>query len=155
MLNNILLDLKNFEINQSDCDDFEKCEAACERLIANWTSELETQMLEAFIRLYYEDMYKQWGPDNEKESQEYWPEINSPADLVKHTGTDGTLYALEDAIYAKSKIKNQKYESQNVDLCVIVTIDCPWDEEHGWAAVFIDEKFIKVDRDIVDCVWLD
>ncbi len=154
MLNNILLSPKNFKINQYDCEDWEKCKVACERLKANWTSDLETQMLEAFIRLYYEDMYKQWGPDDEEENQEYWPEIGSPTDLVKYTGTDVTLYTLEDAIYAKSD-KHQGYESQNVDVCIILTLDCPWDEDHGWAAVFIDEKFIKVDRDIVDCVWLD
>ena len=46
-------------------------------------------------------------------------------------------------------------ESQNVAVCVILSLNCPWDEEHGWAAVFIEEKFVKVDRDIVDCVWLD
>jgi hypothetical protein len=34
-------------------------------------------------------------------------------------------------------------------------LNCPWDDEHGWAAAFVDEKLVKVDRDIVDCVWLD
>lgn len=38
---------------------------------------------------------------------------------------------------------------------IILVLDCPWEEEHGWAAVFIDEKFVKVGCDIVDCVWLD
>lgn len=47
------------------------------------------------------------------------------------------------------------YESKNVPVCVILLLNCPWDEDHGWAAVFIDEKFVKVGRDIVDCVWLD
>ena len=60
-------------------------------------------MLEAFIHLYYDEMYGQWGPDGEEESKAYWPEIISPADLIKHTGTDVTLYALEDAVYARSK----------------------------------------------------
>ena len=46
-------------------------------------------------------------------------------------------------------------ESQNVAVCVILSLNCPRDEEHGLAAVFIDEKYVKVDRDIVDCVWLD
>lgn len=100
-------------------------------------------------------MYEQWGPDGEEESKEYWQEIKSPADLVKHIGTDAILYALEDGIYAKSKTKKNEYESQNVDVCVILVLNCPWEEEHGWAAVFVDEKFVKVDRDIVDCVWLD
>ena len=112
-------------------------------------------MLEAFIRLYYDEMYRNWGPDDEEESREYWPEISSPADLVKYTGTDVTLYALEDAIYARSKTGNPPYESKNVPVCVILLLDCPWDEDHGWAAVFIDEKFVKVGCDIVDCVWLD
>lgn len=60
-------------------------------------------MLEAFIRLYYDEMYEEWGPDDEEESKEYWPEISSPADLVKCAGTNVLIYALEDAIYAKSK----------------------------------------------------
>jgi len=46
--------------------------------------------------------------EKEKESKEYWPEISSPADLVKYTGTDITLYALEDAVYARSKTGNLK-----------------------------------------------
>lgn len=87
MLNNLLLNPKEFEIE----------------LIEKWTPQLETEMLEAFIRLYYDEMYEQWGPDDEEESKEYWPEISSPADLVKYTGTDVTLYALEDAVYARSK----------------------------------------------------
>jgi len=152
MLNNLLLNPKEFVIEE---DDGEKGRSCCESLIEKWTPELETKMLEAFIRLYYEEMYEQWGPDDEEESKEYWPKISSPIDLVKYTGTDVTLYALEDAVYAKSKTGNPPYESQNVPICVILLLDCPWDEEHGWAAVFIDEKFVKVDRDIVDCVWLD
>jgi len=155
MLNNRLLNLKDFEIDEDCCEDVEKGIAACKRLTEKWTPELETQMLEAFIKLYYDDMYEQWGPDGEEESKEYWPEIKSPAGLIKHIGTDVTLYALEDSIYAKSKTEKNEYESQNVDVCVILVLDCPWDEEHGWAAVFVDEKFVKVDRDIVDCVWLD
>jgi len=39
--------------------------------------------------------------------------------------------------------------------CVILSLDCPWDlNDPGWAAVFVDEKLLKVDRDIVDCVYL-
>jgi len=29
------------------------------------------------------------------------------------------------------------------------------EEEHGWAAVFVDEKLVTVGQDIVDCIWLD
>ena len=58
-------------------------------------------------------------------------------------------------MYARSKTGTPLYESQKVDVCVILGLNCPWDEDHGWAAVFIDEKFIKVGCDIVDCVWLD
>ncbi len=155
MLNNWLLNPKDFKIDEDCCEDVEKGIVACKRLIDKWTPELETQMLEAFIKLYYDEMYEQWGPDDEKESKEYWQEIKSPAELVKFTGTDVTIYALEDGIYAKSKTEKSKYESQNVDVCVILVLDCPWEEEHGWAAVFVEEKFVKVDRDIVDCVWLD
>ena len=154
MPENLLLNPKEFKIVELD-EDGGKGALSCKRLIENWTPQLETEMLEAFIRLYYDDMYRNWGPDDEEESKEYWPEIELPADLIKHIGTDVTLYALEDAVYARSKTGHPPYESQNVAVCVILSLNCPWDEEHGWAAVFIEEKFVKVDRDIVDCVWLD
>lgn len=153
MSDKLLLDPKKFIIDEAGIDE-EKNAIHCKRLIEKWTPQLENEMLEAFIRLYYDEMYEQWGPDDEEESKEYWPEIKTPEDLVKHIGTDVVLYALEDAIYAKKK-DSDRYESQNVDVCVILGLNCPWDEDHGWAAVFIDEKFVKVDQDIVDCVWLD
>jgi len=153
-MENNLLNPKEFEIIEDNygCEDTEKGVAACKKLIDKWTPELETQMLEAFIKLYYDDMYENWGPDDEEESKKYWPEIKTPEDLLKYTGKNVSLYALEDAIYASGE---GEYESQNIDVCVILTLECPWDEDHGWAAVFIEEEFIKVDRDIVDCVWLD
>ena len=154
MLNDLLLNPEEFKIEEFDEDEVQGA-AYCQKLIEKWTPQLETEMLEAFIRLYYDEMYEQWGPDDAEESKEYWPEINSPADLVKYTGSDVTLYALEDAIYARSKSGKPPYESQNVAVCVILALNCPWDDEHGWAAVFVDEKLVKVDRDIVDCVWLD
>lgn len=122
----------------------------CKRLMEKWTPELETEMLEAFIHLYYDEIYEDWD-------KEFWPELNSPADLIEETGTDVYIYALEDAIYARNKTGNfPPYESQNVPVCVILSLDCPWDlNDPGWAAVFVDEKFVKVDRDIVDCVYLD
>lgn len=156
MLNNTILNPKEFNIDEEfhDYSNQEKCITSCEKLIEKWTTELETQMLEAFIKLYYDDMYNQWGPNEAEENKEYWPKIKSPTDLIKYTGVKILLYALEDAIVAKSKTNN-KYESQNIDVCVILSLHCPWDEEHGWSAVFINEKFVKVGRDIVDCVWLD
>lgn len=62
---------------------------------------------------------------------------------------------MEDGIYVKSKTEKNKYESENIDVCVVLCLNCLWEEEHGWAAIFVDEKFIKVGRDIIDCVWLD
>lgn len=153
MQNDLLLDPQKFEIAEEDQD--EKGAIYCERLIEKWTPQLESEMLKGFIRLYYDEMYEQWGPDDEEERKEYWPEIETPEDLLKHTGTDVALYVLEDAVYARSKTGTPPYESQNVPVCVILTLNCPWEEEHGWAAVFIDEKFVKVGRDIVDCVYLD
>ncbi|MDE6579672.1 MAG: hypothetical protein K2K41_03980 [Ruminiclostridium sp.] len=153
MSDKLLLDPKEFIIDESGIDE-EKNAIHCKRLIEKWTPQLENEMLEAFIRLYYDKMYQQWGPDDEEESKEYWPEIKTPADLLNYIGTDVVLYALEDAVYAKKK-DSDHYKSQNVDVCVILGLNCPWDEDHGWAAVFIDEKFVKVDQDIVDCVWLD
>lgn len=154
MPDNLLLNPKEFEIDEIS-ESGEKGAIYCKKLIEKWTPQLEAEMLEAFIHLYYDEMYEQWGPDDEEESNEYWPKLNSPADLIKYTGTHVTLYALEDAVYARSKTGNPPYESQNVPVCVILVLDCPWEEEHGWAAVFIEEKLVKVDCDIVDCVWLD
>ena len=155
MVKNMLLNPKEFDVDVDDCEDKKKGLAACNRLIDKWTPELETKMLDAFIKFYDDEMYQQWGPDDEGESKEYWPEIKTPQDLLKHTGTDVLMYPLEDGVYARSKNEESKYESQNIDVCVILVIDCPWDEDHGWAALFIDEQFIKVAADVVDCVWLD
>ena len=154
MQNGLLLDPEEFEI-EDELDDEETTEDYCRRLIEKWTPELENEVLQAFMKFYYDNMYEQWGPDDEEESKAYWPEFQSPEDLIEHIGTDVTLYALEDAIYAKSKSGDTPYESQNVPYCVIMVLNCPWDEDHGWAAAFVDEKLVKVDSDIVDCVWLD
>ncbi len=154
MQNNFLLDPVKFKIEQA-IEDEDKNAKCCKKLIENWTPQLEKETLEEFIHLYYDKMYKQWGPDDEEKSKMYWLEIRTPEDLVKYTGTDITLYALEDAIYAKSKTESSTYESRNIPLCVVLVLACPWDEDCGWAAVFVDEKLVKVDRDIVDCVWLD
>lgn len=157
MLDNLLLNPEEFVIDDTMDEEMEVEGAVyCKRLIEHWTPELENEMLEAFIRLYYDEMYENWGPEDEEEYREFWPELKSPADLINFVGTNVCIYALEDAIYAsKSKAGGPPYESQNVPVCVILSLDCPWDEDHGWAAVFVDEKFVTVGRDIVDCVWLD
>lgn len=154
MHKDLLLNPQLFRIDQVIKDE-EKNIIYCQKLIDKWTPQLETEMLEAFIKLYYNDMYKNWGPDDEEESKKYWPQFSSPTDFIEYVGTDVSLYALEDAIYAKSKGGKTPYESQNVPVCVILVLNCPWDDDHGWAAVFVDENFVKVDCDIVDCVWLD
>jgi len=71
MLNNLLLNLKEFVIDEIDEIDGENNDIYCKRLIENWTPQLETEMLEAFIRLYYDEMYGNWEPDDEEESKEY------------------------------------------------------------------------------------
>lgn len=158
MQNKLLLNPMEFVIDEEAHEEMEiDGSVYCKRLMEKWTPELETEMLEAFIRLYYDEMYIQWGPDDEEENKAFWPELKSPADLIKYVGTDVCIYALEDAIYARNKTGNfPPYESQNVPVCVILSLDCPWDlNDPGWAAVFVDEKLVKVDRDIVDCVYLD
>ena len=99
MADKTLLDPHTFEIDV-DIEDEELNDLYCKRLIEKWDTSLENEMLEAFIRLYYDDMYEQWGPDDEEESKAYWPQIKTPADLVDFIGTDVRIYALEDAIYA-------------------------------------------------------
>ncbi len=155
MENILLLNPNEFTIEEAVDVDEELNDIHCKKLIDKWTPELENEMLEAFISFYYDNMYEQWGPDDEEESKEYWPKFKTPKDLIDFIGTDVSLYALEDAIYVKSKSGDTPYESQNIPVCVILVLNCPWDEDHGWAAVFVDEKLVKVDSDIVDCVWLD
>ena len=113
----MLLNPKNFEIDEEYNEDVEGGAAACQRLIEKWTPQLENEMLLAFIKLYYDEMYQQWGPACQEEAKAYWPEIKCPADLLRHTGTDVILYALEDAIYAKSKTEAGKYETQIALFC--------------------------------------
>lgn len=81
MPDNLLLNPKEFEIGETD-ENGGNGSVYCKSLTEKWTPQLETEMLEAFIRLYYDEMYEQWGPDDEEESKEYWPEINSPAAFV-------------------------------------------------------------------------
>ena len=57
MLNNLLLNPKEFVIDEIDEIDGENNVIYCKRLIENWTPQLETEMLEAFIRLYYDEFY--------------------------------------------------------------------------------------------------
>ncbi len=149
--NNLLLNPKEFKIDETAVSGKDGA-VYCKRLIEKWTPELESEMLGAFIQLYYDDMYENWGPDDEEESKVYWPEIKLPADLIKYTGTDVTLYALEDAVYGYGRDGSYGLQAH---VCVVLQLNCPWEEEHGWAAVFIDEKFVKVDIDVVDAVWLD
>lgn len=149
-----LLDLKQAEIILM-MDDEEENNACCNELIEKWTPQLENETLEAFIKYYYDEMYENWGPDDPEESKEYWPEFNSPEELIEYIGTDVTLCGLEDAIYAQSKTGDTPYESQNVPVCVVLSLNCPWNEDDGWAAVFVEGKLVKVDSDIVDCVYLD
>lgn len=149
-----MLNPKEFKIINMDMRE-ESLSRYCKRLIEKWTPQMETEMLEAFIRLYHDEMYEKWEPGSKNKKKGYWPEIKSTAELLKYTGTDVTIYALKNAVYERCGAGNQPYKLTDVPICVILRLECPWDKEHGWAAVFIDEKFIKVGRDIVDCVWLD
>ena len=107
MQNKLLLNPMEFVIDEEAHEEMEiDGSVYCKRLMEQWTPELETEMLEAFIRLYYDEMYMQWGPDDEEENKAFWPELKSPADLIKYVGTDVCIYALEDAIYARNKTGN-------------------------------------------------
>ena len=153
-----LLNPAEFEISEEfleDLEDGEKALAACKSLAESWSAELETEMLQAFITLYYDEMYQQWGPDDDEESAEYWQEIQSPQDLVDIIGTDVYIYALEDAVLVVDEDDPFKTKSANVEICVILSLNCPWDEDHGWAAAFADGRLLKVSQDVVDVVYLD
>jgi hypothetical protein len=32
---------------------------------------------------------------------------------------------------------------------------CPWNPDLGWAAVFVDEKFLMIQEDVVSGIFLD
>lgn len=128
---------------------------ACNLLLEKWNPELEKEVLDAFIKYYNEEMKLQWGPDDKEESKIYWPDIETHEQLLEainkageppfeHTANEPPL------IYALADYNWEDYGGRTV----ILSLNCPWDE-HGWAAVFINEKFVKVDRDIVDVVWMD
>ena len=53
MADKTLLDPQTFEIDV-DIDDEELNDLYCKRLIEKWDAQLENEMLEAFIRLYYD-----------------------------------------------------------------------------------------------------
>lgn len=53
MPDNLLLNPNEFKIDELD-EDGGKGAVYCKRLIEKWTPQLETEMLEAFIRLYYD-----------------------------------------------------------------------------------------------------
>jgi hypothetical protein len=63
MADKTLLDPQTFEID-ADVDDEELNDLYCKRLIEKWDAQLENEMLEAFIRLYYDAMYEQWVLDS-------------------------------------------------------------------------------------------
>lgn len=81
MKDNLLLNPKEFKIDETIVNG-KRGSIYCKRLIEKWTPQLESEMLEAFIHLYYDDMYKNWGPDDEEESKEYWPEISAPSHKI-------------------------------------------------------------------------
>ncbi|MBQ8966391.1 hypothetical protein [Ruminococcus sp.] len=145
-MNNCLLDPEEFEIEPS-WDEEDEGEEYCKMLVEKWSPELEKEMLEAFIRYYYDVMYEQWGPDDPEEFRGYWPEFSSPEEFLDYIGKDVSISAEEDAIYEKSESGDSPYESSNVPWAVFVTLNCPWDPELGWAAAFVDGKFIKVFSD--------
>ena len=58
--NNLLLNPKEFKIDETAVSGKDGA-VYCKRLIEKWTPELESEMLGAFIQLYYDDMYENWG----------------------------------------------------------------------------------------------
>ena len=153
MQNGLLLDPEEFEIDVALYGK-EEDKIYCKELIEKWTPQLETEMLEAFIRYYNDEMVGQWGPDDPDEYKEYWPEFKSPAEFVNYVGTDVRIYAAEDAIYRKSKAGPTPYESANIPMCVVLDMNCPWSPELGWAAVFVDGKLLKIQEDVVSGIFL-
>ena len=137
--NELLIDVHKCKIKTEST---EKEKAAVMTLIDRWDKQIENQILSAFVQYYIDEMKYQWGPDDEEEQKEYWPDIQTPEDLLKYTGLDCYIYALAE----------RTWEHYNGSI-VILSLNCPWDE-HGWAAIFRNGEFIKVDEDVVDTVWI-
>ena len=140
--NKTLIDIAKCRI---DGDSSKKEKDAVAALMNGWDANVENLMLAGFVRFYNDVMRYRLGHDNEEDLKKHWPDIQNPDDLLKHTGTDCYVHALDendwDEFYGGGKI-------------VVLTLDCPWGEDLGWAAVFKDEEFLCVALDGFSTAWL-
>ena len=65
-----------------------------EEIMEKWTL-FQTELIEALIRYYNEKERFSYGPDNEKEKEEFWPEIETKESLLKTVALE-TIVVAED-----------------------------------------------------------
>ena len=69
---------------------------AYQQFMVHWPA-LQKPMAEAIIRYYYQDEYRFYGPDDEEEMKEWWPEIQTVDDLLEQINLE-TLFIPPDYI---------------------------------------------------------
>lgn len=53
-----------------------------EEFIKKWPT-LQDDLIEAIIKYYYEDQYRTYGPEDEEELKEWWPELKTKEALLQ------------------------------------------------------------------------
>ncbi len=102
---------------------------AYEALMQNW-EDIQHKIAAAILQYYNEEEKGSYGPDDEEEIAEWWPDINSEDELVKKIHLDAIRIKKEHLM--KRKGKNPIY----------VLFDCDWggeDYDDNGVAVFIED----------------
>lgn len=79
----------------------EKQNEAFTCFMEKWTL-FQTELIEALIRYYNEKERFSYGPDNEKEKEEFWPEIETKESLLKAVSLE-TIVVAEDFLMDKGR----------------------------------------------------
>lgn len=112
--------------------------AAYQRFMEQWPA-LQKPMAEAIIQYYYRDEYRSYGPDDEEEMKEWWPEIQTVDDLLKQI-------ALETLLIPPDYIMQRAYDGKRV-LYLLFTHKWGKDMEYdnnGIGVAFHNEELYEI-----------
>lgn len=90
-------DIHNVELfihGEDGCEITERQRTAFKCFMERWPK-LQTELIEALIKYYNEEERFAWGPDDEKEFAEWWPEIETK-DALLQTVTLETIVVAND-----------------------------------------------------------
>ncbi|MDR2868931.1 MAG: sel1 repeat family protein [Deferribacteraceae bacterium] len=128
--NTTLLDARHFKISESK---------ECEQFIASWTPELEQEVLAAFINCYDSACFS----EREQNLFSHDDVVKTPADLIKRIEDLKDFWYDTNDTTVQVSLELQEHEGRHV---IALHLDCPWDQEHGWGAIFADGKLVGVER---------